>query len=150
MVKAAKVLSIHVPLTKETKGLIDKELINKMQPGSYIVNCARGGIVDEDALAEALNKGHLAVAASDVFVREKAFVDAKAVPGDFCLVTAPNAVLTPHLGAMTIEAQVAVAEDAAIQVEEFLLKGDEPKYGIVKSDPDKPGQLKDARPAWMK
>lgn len=148
--EAAKVLSIHVPLTKDTKGLIGKEFIGKMQKGSYIVNCARGGIVDEDALAEALQSGHLAGAASDVFVREKAYVDAKAVPGDFCLVKAPNAVLTPHLGAMTIEAQVAVAEDAAIQVEEFLLKKSEPKYGIVKGDADNPGKLKDVRPAWMK
>lgn len=150
LLKVAKVLSIHVPLTSQTKNLIGREQIQTMQPGSYIVNCARGGIVDEEALSEALKSGHLNGAAADVFVKEKEFVDAKSVPEDFCLVTAPSMVMTPHLGAMTTEAQEAVAIDAALQVEEFLIKGIEPKYGIVKPDPANPGKFIDGRPAWMK
>lgn len=150
VIKAAKVLTIHVPLTSQTKGLIGREQIALMQKGSYIVNCARGGIVDEEALGEALRSGHLAGAAVDVFEQEKAFVDSKAVPKDFVLATAPNLVMTPHLGAMTIEAQEAVAKDAALQVAEFLLWGVEPKYGIVKPDPSNPDRLVDSRPAWMK
>merc|ERR1712187_668096 len=117
----ANVLTIHVPLTSKTRGMIGKDQIALMPEGSYIVNCARGGIVDEEALASALQNGHLAGAAADVFDRKKEFVDAKAVPLDCCMVTAPNITLTPHIGAMTMEAQAAVAIDAALQVKEYFL-----------------------------
>merc|ERR1712019_193781 len=136
----AFVLSIHVPLTPDTNGMIGRKEIAMMRPGSYIANCARGGIVDEDALAEALQSGHLSGAAMDVFKREREYVDAKAVPKDSALVQSPNCVLTPHLGAMTAEAQSAVAVDAGLQVVKFFSEGIEPNFAVTKPDPDNPGK----------
>src|SRR4051794_2347773 len=91
------IITVHLPKTPETLGLIGKEELATLRPGAIVVNAARGGLVDEEALAEALRSGHLGGAGVDVFVREPA----TASP----LFGLPNVVVTPHLGASTAEAQ---------------------------------------------
>jgi D-3-phosphoglycerate dehydrogenase len=102
----ADFITLHLPLTAETKGLFSKETFKKVRPGVRIVNCARGGVIDEAALAAAINEGIVAGAAIDVFEKEP--IDA-ANP----LLGLDKVVLTPHLGASTAEAQVGVAVDVA-------------------------------------
>ncbi|MFN0198695.1 MAG: phosphoglycerate dehydrogenase [Planctomycetaceae bacterium] len=109
-------LTVHTPLSDETRGLINAERMNKMKPGVRIINCARGGIVDEEALADALESGHVAGAALDVFVTEP--------PGASRLVAHPHVLATPHLGASTDEAQELVAVEAAEIVTGFLLRNE--------------------------
>jgi len=109
-------VTIHTPLTKETYHLLNKERISKMKKGAYLINCARGGIVDENALYEALVSGHLAGAALDVFEKEP-------VPPDYPLLKLDYVVVTPHLGASTVEAQKVVAVEIAKQVVDYLLHG---------------------------
>src|SRR5262249_35122842 len=95
-------VTVHVPLTNDTRGLIGAAAIAKMKPGVRIINCARGGIVDERALADAINAGKVAGAALDVFSDEPP-------PADHPLIGLPQVVATPHLGAATGEAQLNVA-----------------------------------------
>jgi len=109
-------LTVHTPLTDETRDLIGAKELALMKKGGRVLNCARGGIINEQALAQALQSGHLAGAALDVFVKEP---PAKDDP----LLTAPNVVVTPHLGASTVEAQVSVAREAAQLIVDFLTKG---------------------------
>lgn len=109
-------VSIHVPLTAETKSLIGKDELAKMKPTARVLNVARGGIIDEQALADALAAGTIAGAGIDVFSVEP-------VAADNPLLKAPNVVLTPHLGASTVEAQENVAIEAAELIRDFLLKG---------------------------
>jgi D-3-phosphoglycerate dehydrogenase len=109
-------LTIHVPGGPETKGLIGRAQLAKLKKGARVVNCARGGIVDEAALAEALASGHVAGAAIDVFEPEPP-------PADNPLLKAPNLILTPHLGASTLEAQDAVAREAAQLLTDYLTRG---------------------------
>jgi D-3-phosphoglycerate dehydrogenase len=109
-------LTVHTPLTEETRGLIGAKELALMPKGARILNCARGGIIDETALAEALASGHLAGAALDVFVEEPP-------PADHPLVKLPNVVTTPHLGASTVEAQVSVAREAAQLLIDYLTRG---------------------------
>ena len=111
----ADFMTIHVPKTKDTAGLIDATAINKMKKGIFVINCARGGIVDEGALRVALDTGHVAGAAFDVFADEPA----KENP----LFGHPNVVVTPHLGAATTEAQEKVALQVAEQMADYLLDG---------------------------
>ncbi len=113
----ADFITLHVPLTDGTKGLINKEVFAKMKPTARIVNCARGGIVDEADLVEALDAGEIAGAALDVFASEP-------VPADSPLLNHPKIIMTPHLGASTVEAQVNVAVQVAEQVAAYLTKGD--------------------------
>ena len=101
-------ITLHIPLSPATKNLIGKEQIEMMKPTVRIVNCARGGVVDEAAVAEALDSGRIAGAAFDVFASEP--------PTDSPLLSNPRTVLTPHLGASTIEAQTNVAIDVAGEV----------------------------------
>jgi len=108
-------ITFHVPLTDKTKGMLDKDAIAKLKPGVRIVNCARGGLVDEDALAEALKEGRVAGAAFDVFAVEPAT--------ESPLFNLPNVVVTPHLGASTSEAQENVALQVAEQMSDYLLTG---------------------------
>jgi D-3-phosphoglycerate dehydrogenase len=117
----ADVVTLHVPGGRSTRGLIGPERIARMKPGAFLLNVARGGIVDEAALAAALASGHLGGAAIDVFEREP--------PVDSPLLTAPNTVLTPHLGASTAEAQVAVATEVAAQVLD-VLDGRPARYAV--------------------
>jgi D-3-phosphoglycerate dehydrogenase len=111
------VVSLHVPLTGATRGLVDARRLATMRRGAYLVNVSRGGIVDESALAGALAGGHLAGAALDVFEQEP-------LPADSPLRTTPNLVLTPHLGASTDEAQERVADEVARNVRDALAQGD--------------------------
>jgi D-3-phosphoglycerate dehydrogenase len=109
-------ITVHVPLTNDTRNLIDAAALAKTKRGVRIVNCARGGIVDEAALAEAIRSGHVAGAAFDVFAEEPP-------PSDHPLIALPQVVATPHLGASTGEAQVNVAIAIAEQVVAFLTRG---------------------------
>jgi D-3-phosphoglycerate dehydrogenase len=112
----ADVVSLHVPLTEQTRGLVGREVLARMRKGAFLLNCARGGLVDELALAEALASGHLGGAAFDVF-------DVEPPSADHPLLKLENFVCTPHLGAATEEAQSAVAISVAEQVAAFLLDG---------------------------
>ncbi|HUQ43874.1 MAG TPA: phosphoglycerate dehydrogenase [Candidatus Limnocylindria bacterium] len=114
-------VTVHVPLTRTTTALLDAAAIAKMKPGAFVLNVARGGIVDEAALADALREGRLGGAGIDVFVDEP--------PTGSPLLEAPNTVLTPHLGASTAEAQVAVAEEIAEQVAD-VLAGRAARYAV--------------------
>ncbi len=117
VIAAADILSLHVPLTDDTENLIDAEALGRMKKGAYLVNVARGGVVDEAALADALHSGHIAGAALDVYGNEP-------LEEGSPLREAPNAVLTPHLGASTEEAQELVATEIAEAVRDALSKGD--------------------------
>jgi D-3-phosphoglycerate dehydrogenase len=111
----ADFITLHTPLTEQTRNILSRENLAKTRKGVRIVNCARGGLIDETALKEALDSGHVAGAALDVFVEEPA----KASP----LFGTPGLVATPHLGASTTEAQVNVAIQVAEQMAEFLVRG---------------------------
>jgi D-3-phosphoglycerate dehydrogenase / 2-oxoglutarate reductase len=113
--KRADFITLHTPLTDKTRNIIDAAALKKMKKGVRIVNCARGGLVDEAAIAEALQSGQVAGAAFDVFIEEPA----KASP----LFSLPNVVCTPHLGASTAEAQENVALQVAEQMSDYLLRG---------------------------
>ena len=110
-------ISIHTPKTKETMYLINRNTLNRMKPGVRIINCARGGIIDEAALKDAIDSGHVASAAIDVFedepnIEKSPLIESKG-----------NILLTPHLGASTTEAQFNVAIDVAEQIREVLSGG---------------------------
>ncbi|MQY53433.1 MAG: phosphoglycerate dehydrogenase [Firmicutes bacterium] len=115
LIKQADYITIHIPSTPETKHIINKETINQMKEGVRIINCARGGIIDEAALAEAVKSGKVGGAALDVFEKEPPF--------DSPVLGLENIIVTPHLGASTEEAQINVARDIAQQVLDFLKKG---------------------------
>lgn len=111
----ADFITLHVPLTDQTRNILSRENLAKTKPGVRVVNCARGGLVDEAALAEMLKSGHVAGAAFDVFSVEPAV--------DNPLFDLPNVVCTPHLGAATTEAQENVALQVAEQMSDYLLTG---------------------------
>lgn len=111
----ADFISLHTPLVDSTRNIISGENIAKMKQGARLINCARGGLVDEVALKEALESGHLAGAAIDVYASEPA--------KDNPLFEAPNIICTPHLGASTSEAQEKVALQVAEQMSDYLLDG---------------------------
>ncbi len=115
LLRRADVVTLHVPLTDQTRGIIDKAAIAKMKPGARLINCARGGLVVEADLKEALESGQLAGAALDVFEVEPA--------RDNPLFGAPNLICTPHLGASTSEAQEKVALQVAEQMADYLTNG---------------------------
>ena len=111
----ADFITLHVPLTDKTRNILSAEALAKTKKGVRIINCARGGLVDEAALAEALTSGHVAGAAFDVFTEEPAV--------DNPLFGLENVVVTPHLGASTSEAQENVALQVAAQMSDYLLTG---------------------------
>ena len=111
----ADFITLHTPLTDQTRNILSAENLAKTKKGVRIVNCARGGLIDEAALKEGLDSGHIAGAALDVFVQEPA----KESP----LFGTPNFISTPHLGASTTEAQVNVAIQVAEQMADFLVSG---------------------------
>ena len=117
VIESADVLSLHVPLTDSTRDLINAAALARMKKGAFIVNVARGGVVNEADLAAALESGHIAGAALDVYGNEP-------LEEGSPLRTAPNTVLTPHLGASTAEAQELVATEIAEAVRDALSKGD--------------------------
>jgi D-3-phosphoglycerate dehydrogenase len=111
----ADFITLHTPLTDQTRNILSKENLAKTKKGVRIVNCARGGLIDEAALKEGLDSGHIAGAALDVFVTEPA--------KEHALFGTPNFVATPHLGASTNEAQVNVALQVAEQLSDYLVTG---------------------------
>jgi D-3-phosphoglycerate dehydrogenase len=111
----ADFITLHTPLTDQTRNILSRENLAKTKRGVRIVNCARGGLIDESALKDALADGHVAGAALDVFVEEPATANP--------LFGTPGLVATPHLGASTTEAQVNVAIQVAEQMSEFLTRG---------------------------
>ena len=115
------VVSVHVPLSRATRDMIGAKELGRMKPGAILLNVARGGVVDEAAVAAALTQGTLAGAGIDVFEQEP--------PVGSPLLDAPNTLLTPHLGASTAEAQVAVAEEVADQVID-VLAGRSARYAV--------------------
>jgi D-3-phosphoglycerate dehydrogenase len=121
LVRRSDVVTVHVPLNDSTRGLINETTLRLMKPTAVMVNVARGGVVDEPALAEALREGRLAGAAIDVYEHEP--------PTDSPLLDAPNTVLTPHLGASTSEAQQKAGIEVAQQVLEALA-GRTPRYAV--------------------
>src|SRR5262249_16380301 len=116
LLSGADFISLHTPLTAETRHILDAARLSKTKRGVRIINCARGGLVDEAALAQALQEGHVAGAALDVFEKEP-------LPVDSPLRGASNLVLTPHLGASTAEAQESVGIEIAQSIRAVLLEG---------------------------
>jgi D-3-phosphoglycerate dehydrogenase len=108
-------LTLHLPLVPETRHVLDAAALGRMQRGARLINCARGGLVDEAALLAALESGHLAGAALDVFEEEP--------PRDLALVRHPKVLATPHLGASTVEAQERVGAEIAAKVADYLERG---------------------------
>ena len=115
LIRRADFITLHTPLTDKTKNIIDAEALAAMKKGVRIINCARGGLVDEAALRAALDSGQVAGAAFDVFTEEPATKNP--------LFGHPNVVCTPHLGAATTEAQENVALQVAEQMSDYLLRG---------------------------
>tara|TARA_R110002020_G_scaffold247041_2_gene460991 strand:+ start:33133 stop:34728 length:1596 start_codon:yes stop_codon:yes gene_type:complete len=111
----ADFITLHVPFTEQTNNILSRENLEKTKKGVRIINCARGGLIDEDALADLLKSGHVAGAALDVFKVEPAT--------ESPLFNLPNVVCTPHLGAATTEAQENVALQVAEQMSDYLLTG---------------------------
>ena len=116
LLTTADFISLHTPLTAETRHILDAPRLRKTKRRVRIINCARGGLIDEAALALALQDGHVAGAALDVFEIEP-------LPSDSPLRSAPNLVLTPHLGASTVEAQESVGIEIAQAIRAALLEG---------------------------
>ena len=121
LLERADFVTVHVPLVDANRNLISGRELALMKPAARLINAARGGIVNEAALYEALSTGRLAAAAADVFETEP--------PGENPLLTLPNFIATPHLGASTAEAQVSVAFDVAEEVA-AVLAGDLPRFAV--------------------
>ncbi|MBW2608055.1 MAG: phosphoglycerate dehydrogenase [Deltaproteobacteria bacterium] len=117
-------ITIHTPKTSETTNMFNKETLSRMKQGAMLINCARGGIVNEDDLYDALKSNHLGGAALDVFETEP--------PGKISLMELDNFICSSHLGASTHEAQDNVARDVATQIVDYLLTGNAPN--IVNSN----------------
>lgn len=125
LLKSADFLTIHTPLIASTRGMIGEAELAQMKPGSRILNVARGGTIDEAALLASLESGHLAGAAVDVFTSEPPVADSTAAK----LIAHPRAVVTPHLGASTVEAQENVSVDVCEQVLD-ILNGSLPRSAV--------------------
>lgn len=119
-IPSATVITIHIPYNQDNHHLVDRAFINRMQPGSILINTSRGGLVDEQALYEALVSGHLAGAALDVFEEE---------PYHGLLRTLPQVILTPHMGSYAKEARVQMEEEAAQNLLNSLIN-----LGLAKGD----------------
>ncbi|MCD6157703.1 MAG: hydroxyacid dehydrogenase [Euryarchaeota archaeon] len=124
LLKIADIVSIHVPLTPETKGLIGENELRAMKKGAILINTARGGIVDEEALAKVINEGHLRGAGVDVFEEEPPRPDNP-------LLKSEKVYVTPHIGANTVEAQDIAGEIIAEQVVKAL-RGERPEFLVNK------------------
>jgi D-3-phosphoglycerate dehydrogenase / 2-oxoglutarate reductase len=112
ILKQSDFISLHIPLDKQKGAVIGKDEIAMMKDGAYIINCARGGVVCEEALLEALNSGKLAGAGVDVFAEEPT--------KNMALVNHPKVSATPHIGASTAEAQTRIGEEIVSIIEEFF------------------------------
>jgi len=112
----ADFITVHMPLSDETKGMLNAEAFSKMKKGVRVLNCARGGIIDEPALYQAIKSGQVAGAALDVYEKEP-------LPKEFPLRDLPQVIMTPHLGASTLEAQENVGIEVAEAITDYLLHG---------------------------
>lgn len=121
LIKTSDFITLHLPLTAQTKMLLGAKELSKMKPSARIINCARGGLVDEEALVKAVEAGKVAGAAVDVFIKEPVT--------DSVLFQSDKIIVTPHLGASTTEAQTSVALEVAEQVL-AVLKGQPAKYAV--------------------
>jgi D-3-phosphoglycerate dehydrogenase len=117
LIETSDIITLHVPLNAETRGMIGTEALSRMKKGAFVINVSRGGVVDEDALGRALTEGWIAGAGLDVYEHEPLSPDSP-------LLQAPNLVLTPHLGASTKEAQIQVALEVARNMRAALALGD--------------------------
>ena len=135
LLRRADFVTVHTPFLPETKGLLGEAAFKKIKKGAYVINCARGGIVDEAALASALESGQVAGAALDVFAHEP--------PGEHPLLQFDNVISTPHLGASTREAQESVSVAIAEQMRDFLL------HGVVRNAVNMPSVAKELLPRLM-
>jgi D-3-phosphoglycerate dehydrogenase len=117
LIESSDIITLHVPLNAETRGMIGTDALGRMKKGAFVINVSRGGVVDEDALALALTDGRIAGAGLDVYEQEPLSPDSP-------LLQAPNLVLTPHLGASTKEAQIQVALEVARNMRAALALGD--------------------------
>jgi D-3-phosphoglycerate dehydrogenase len=115
LLAASDFITVHTPLTDETRSILNSKTLAKTKPGVRIINCARGGLIDEEALLEFLRKGHVAGAALDVFQKEP--------PAGSPLLDMPNVILTPHLGASSEQAQENVSLAIASQILDYLQRG---------------------------
>ncbi len=115
LVGRADIITLHTPLTEQTRNILSAAMLSRTKPGVRIVNCARGGLVDETALKDLLDGGHIAGAALDVLADETELISP--------LLVHPKVVCTPHLGASTVEAQENVALQVAEQMSDYLLRG---------------------------
>jgi D-3-phosphoglycerate dehydrogenase len=122
MYAQADFITLHIPLTPDTKGMINRQALSQMKPGVRLICAARGGVIDEDALLEALNSGKVVGAALDVFAKEP--------PGQSALISHPNVVATPHIGAQTEEAQARASADIASEVL-AALRGETLRWRVV-------------------
>ncbi|HID73935.1 MAG TPA: hydroxyacid dehydrogenase, partial [Thermoplasmata archaeon] len=120
VIEGADFISLHLPLTPETKGLIGEEELGRMKPTAYLINCSRGGIVDEEALVRAVEAGKIAGAGLDVYGSE---------PPEGDILRMPNSVLTPHLGASTVEGQARAGRIVAEQVL-MVLRGERAQFRV--------------------
>jgi D-3-phosphoglycerate dehydrogenase len=121
LIEKSDVITVHVPLNKATRGIVNADNVGKLKPGVILINVARGGVYDEAAVAQGLADGRIAGAGFDVYDPEP--------PVESPLLTAPNTTLTPHLGALTAEAQLRVAEEACEQVVD-VLAGRSARYAV--------------------
>ncbi len=133
------IVTLHIPRTAETTNLLDDKALKNMRKGTFLINAARGGLVDETALLKHLDSGHLAGAALDTFVHEP-------LPADSPLRSHPRLILTPHLGASTSEAQKAVSTILARQILDFFASG--AVAGCVNLPPLSPEAAREMGP-WM-
>jgi D-3-phosphoglycerate dehydrogenase len=124
--KNADYISLHMPLTDETRGMVGEKLLSLMKPTAYIINTARGGVVDEKVLAQKLKDKAIAGAAFDV-------LSAEPPEADNPLMGLDNIILTPHSAALTNECTERVAKEATLGIAEYL-KGNTPKYVFNKKD----------------
>jgi D-3-phosphoglycerate dehydrogenase len=122
LVETCDVLALVIPLTPDTRNLFDRQRLLQMKKGSYLVNAARGGIVDEQALADLLHQGHLAGASVDTFLVEP-------IEKDNPLWSAPNTLLTPHCGGNTMESTSYVGIEAFENINR-VGRGEAPRYRV--------------------
>lgn len=134
------VVTLHVPSTARTRNMMTRERIRAMKPGSFLINQARGDLVDIDALAQALQDGHLAGAAVDVFPVEPKGKDERF---ESPLRKLDNVILTPHIGGSTLEAQAAIGQDTGMKLSKFLFEG--ATLHSVNFPQIEPGPLRDGR-----
>jgi glyoxylate reductase len=121
LLETSDIVSLHTPLTEATRHIINRDALARMKPGAYIVNTSRGRLIDEDALCDALESGHVRGAALDVYEREPV-VNRR-------LLTMSSVVIVPHIGSATEEARNAMARTAATDVYRFL-KGEQPLHAV--------------------